>query len=89
MKYLVIFNFLVSISIICYLIYKYFPFYIEVNKTFWCKKAYSITLWMRTSGNKFTNYGSAKGLFTIPFRDRKKLDKWDYKMFKSGKYKNY
>ena len=77
MKYLVIFNFLVSISIVGYLTYKYFPFHIEVNKTFWCKKPYSITLWMRISGNRLTNYGSSIGLFTLSFRNEEKLRKWD------------
>ena len=89
MKYLVIFNFLVSVGIVSYLTYKYFPFYLEVNKTFWCKKPYSITMWMRTSGNRLTNYSSAKGLFTLSFRDGEKLNEWDSKMFRSGEYKRY
>ena len=88
MKYLIIFNFIVSISIVGYLLYKYFPFYIEVNKTFWCKKPFSITLWMRTSGNRLTNYGSAKGLFTLSFRNEERLDQWDHALFKSGKHKS-
>lgn len=89
MEYLIIFNFLVSISIVGYLLYKYFPFYLEIDRTHWCKKPYSITLWIRTSGNKLTNYGSATGLFTWSFRNEEKIEKWDSAMFKSGKYKNY
>jgi len=87
MRYLIIFNFLVSISSISFIIYKYFPFYIEVNKTTWCKKPYSITLWMYTQKDKYSS--SAKGLLTLPFRNEKKLNKWDDEMFNSGKYKTY
>lgn len=89
MEYLIIFNSLVSISIVGFALYKYFPFYFEINKTFWCKKPYSITLWVRTSGNRLTNHESAKGLFTFSFRNKDKLEEWDLKVFKSRQYKTY
>ena len=79
---IVIFNFIVSLSITCYLIYKYFPFHFTVDKTFWKRKPFSITLWMRTSGNRLTNYGSSTGLFTFRFRNEEKLDKWDREQYK-------
>ena len=78
---------MVSVSVVSYFIYKKFPFYIGVNKTFWCKKVYSITLMMYTSRNEFGS--SSKGIFTLPIRNEKKLDKWDEKMFRSGEYKKY
>ena len=87
MEYLVIFNSLVSVSVVCYLTYKKFPFYISVNKTFWCKKTSSITLWMYTRRGKYGS--SSKGLLTIPVRNRKKLNEWDSEMFSSGEYKKY
>jgi len=87
MKYLIIFNFLVSISVVSYFLYKKFPFYISVNKTFWCKKVYSITLMMYTSRSEYGS--SSKGLFTLPIRNYEKIEKWDSEMFKSGEYKNY
>lgn len=71
MKYLIIFNFLISLCIICYLIYKRFPLYITVNKTFWYKKAYSITLWKIVSGSRKEGSYSAIGIFTLPFRNEK------------------
>jgi hypothetical protein len=85
MEYLIIFNFLISISTVGYFIYEKFPFHLSVNKTFWCKKVYSITLMMRTSGNR-RSY-SAKGIFTLPIRNYKKLIEWDDKMYESGEYK--
>ncbi len=87
MKYLIIFNFLVSISVVGYFIYKKFPFYLSVNKTFWCKKVYSITLMMYTSRSEYSS--RSKGLFTLLIRNYKKIEEWDSKMFKSGEHKRY
>lgn len=87
MKYLVIFNFFVNMIIVCYFIYKKFPFYVEVNKTFWCKKTYSFTLMMYMHRDKYGS--SAKVLFTLPIRNYKKIEEWDSKMFKNGEYKRY
>lgn len=86
---MIVFSFIVTLSITCYLLWVYFPFYLEFNRTVWCKKSYSITLWMITSGNRRTTYGSAKGVFTLPFRNEDRLNAWDDAMFDSGKYQQY
>lgn len=87
MIYLTIFNTTVILFFISYLTYKYFPFWIDVNKTFWCKKTYSITLMMYTRRSEYGS--SSKGLITIPIRNYKKTEEWDDKMFRSGEYKKY
>ena len=87
MNYLTIFNFIVNIIIMGYLVYKVFPFHISVNKTFWCKRVTALTIMMYT---KRSEYGSSsKGLFTIPIRNYKKAEEWDGRMYKSGEYKKY
>jgi hypothetical protein len=73
--------------VVGYFIYKKFPFYIEVNKTFWCKRIYSFTLMMYTRRDEYAS--SAKGLFTLPVRNYKKIEEWDKKMHEIGKHRKY
>ena len=89
MKALIIFNTIVSLGIVAYMLYLYFPFYIDINRTFWCKRAYSVTLLMRTYPRRRSKSGgsSSKGIITIPFRNEEKIKEWDSKMFHSGEYK--
>ena len=87
MKTLIIFNSITNVIIIGYYLCLKNPFYIEVNRTFWCKKPYSITLWRYTYRSE--NGSSANGLFTIPIRNYQKAMEWDDKMFRSGEYKKY
>ena len=87
MYYLTVFNFIVNMLIIGYIGYKYNPFYISVNKTFWCNKIYSYTLMMYTFRGEYGS--SSRGIFTLKIRNAKKLDEWDNAMFKSGEYKKY
>ena len=84
---MIIFSFICNVVFVGYLCYKYFPFYIEVSKTCWCKKIYSFTLMRYIHKTQF-GY-SAKGLFTIPIKNYNKITKWDNDMFNSGKYKEY
>lgn len=80
-------NFFVNILIIGYVAYRENRIYISVNKTFWCKKTYSITvMWNSKPLRKGV---SATGLFTIPIRNYEKMEQWDDEMFKSGEYKTY
>jgi hypothetical protein len=88
MVYITIFNTIVIFNVVAYLCYKNFPFYLYVSKTTWCEKPYSITLMMITSGKRSGSY-SSKGIFTVCFRDYKKLNEWDSKMFHSGEYRQY
>lgn len=87
MNYLIIFNFLVNIIIIGYICYKKNPFYISVNKTFWCRKVVSLTLMRYTHREK--SWSSSKGVFTLPIRNYKKMEEWDTQMLRSGEYKRY
>jgi len=88
MKVLIIINFLFNLTIVGYLIYKFFPFYISVNRTFWCKKIYSFTLMKYTYKDKYS-YSSSIGLFRLPIRNYRKMMEWDDKMFNTGEYKRY
>jgi len=87
MKNLIIFNFIVNVIIVSKFIYKKNPFYFEIQRTFWCKKPYAITLWMYTSRTGFSS--NSKRLYTLYLINPNKADEWDTKMFRSGKYKNY
>lgn len=69
-------------------VYKENRLYISVNRTFWCKKIYSITI-MRNDRPIKEGISYATGLFTIPLRNRKKLIKWDDDMFKNDKCETY
>lgn len=87
MNYLSVFNFVVNILIVSYFIYTNNKFYITANRTFWCKKIYSYTLWKYTHKSE---YGSSSiGVFTFPIRNRDKMEDWDSAMFRSGEYKKY
>lgn len=85
MKYLIIFNFTVNILLIGWLLHKHFlsSFYISLDKTFWCKKVYAITL-MRRIDSCYS-----VGVVTLKLRNCKKLQDWDSEMFRTGKYKKY
>lgn len=85
METIIYFNFFVNLIIIGYLIHKYNRFYISVNRTFWYKKAKSITFWYKTYKSEYGS--SAKGLFTFWIRD-KKIDEWDSNEFLKTKTKN-
>jgi len=89
MKYITIFSLIVNLCIVGYVTYKYFPLYIVVNKTHWCKKIYSITLWRIIVGNRCSTGRTSKGIITLQIRDEDKLMKWDKQMFHSGEYKKY
>jgi hypothetical protein len=54
-------------------------FYLLINKTFWKKIPYSITLMYITSRDYEGNWTSAKGIFTFTFRNIKKVQKLDNK----------
>jgi hypothetical protein len=85
MSILILISLLCNIAIIGYFVYKYWPFYIEVNKTFWCGKAYSFTIMKYVYRGK--SYTYSKDLLTINFKNFKKLEVWDNKMFQTGEYK--
>ena len=85
MKTITYFNFIVNILIIGYLMYKFNPFYIKINRTFWYKKIKSFTLMCVTSESDYTR--ESKGIFTFSIRNGKKLDEWDTDTFRSKQQK--
>ena len=87
MKTLIIFNSITNVIIIGYYLYLKNPIYIEVERTFWCKRPYSFSFWIYTYRGE--NGSSAKCFFTIPFRNYQKAMEWDDEMFRSGEYKKY
>lgn len=87
MKFIILLHLIFDITFISYIIYKHWPFYIIVNKTFWCEKAYSFTIMKYVYRGK--SYTYSKGLLTINFKNFKKLEVWDNKMFDTGEYKKY
>lgn len=85
MEILTIFNTVISIGLLLFLIWKYFirKFHFEVSKTFWYKIPYSVTLWYTYKESK---YGStSKGIFTIPLRNYLKVQELDSKKFNARK----
>ena len=54
-------------------------FYLSINKTFWKKIPYSITLMYIISKDYKGNWTSAKEIFTFTFRNIKKVQKLDNK----------
>lgn len=87
MKTLIIFNTIVNVILIGYILYRENRFYIQVNRSFWYRKLISITL--------MWNYGPirkgihARRIFTIRVRSYGKTEKWDSEMFHSGEYLKY
>jgi hypothetical protein len=80
-----IFNFIVNLAIISFLVYRYNPFWISIDRTFWMNKITSVTLMYRY---RKSEYGSAsKGVITIRLRDRSKWSDWDSKQYAKGLHK--
>ena len=69
--------------VVAYTIYKINPFSFSVERTFWCRRITSITLWRSTG--KY----SSKRVFAIPFGNDEKWEAWDSEMHKTGEYKKY
>ena len=73
MFYMNVFSFIIALIIFCRYVWIYFPFYFEIEKEIFTKKVFGISLWITTSGNRKTNYGSARRIFTIKIRDESKI----------------
>jgi len=56
------------------------PIYFNINRTFWYKIPYSITLMYRTTKH------SSIGIFTIPMRNYLKCKRKDNMLFQQQKY---
>jgi hypothetical protein len=87
MNIITIFNFVINLIIIGFLIRKFNPFWISIDRTFWMKKLLSITLMYRYSKTEY-NSGS-KGLYTLTIRSRNKWADWDSNEYLKSKPKNY
>ncbi len=82
MNAITIFNFITNIALVIFLVYKYNPFWISVNRTFWMKKVVSFTLWRITETDKTGNSISSKGVISFKIRNDKKMREWDSAEFK-------
>lgn len=89
MEILTIINSFVSFAILTIILIRYIKskFYIELSKVSWTKRAYAITLWKIYFKNEYCN--SSKCIFSLRFRNYKKLKEWDNARFKDGTYQQY
>jgi len=85
METISIVNTILILGILLFLIKKHCVLYIYVNRTFWMKKIYSVTLMRITHKNEYVT--AASGIFTIKIRNYKKASEWDSEQFKNGNYK--
>ncbi len=85
MKWLILFNAISNILIWGYLSYKYNPFWLSFNRTFWMKKLTSISLMYRY--HKSEQGSQSRSIFTLTLRNYGKWSEWDSEQFrkKNGK----
>jgi hypothetical protein len=64
-----------------YILFK--SFYIDVERTVWCKKAISFYIMKKDTPE------SAHSVLRIPLRNREQMNDWDSEQFDNGNYKKY
>ena len=80
-----IFNLIVNIAVIGYVLYRFNRVSFSIDRTFWCNKPVSVEVWWHDGPVR--ERGSVKRIINIPLCNRDKAEKWDKEMFESGEYK--